>query len=39
MKHSAAMGRLGLEELAGHSGSAKTVARMLFNIISPEGKA
>jgi 3-deoxy-D-manno-octulosonic-acid transferase len=36
MKQSAVMGRLGLEELAGHSGSAKTVATMLYDVVSPE---
>lgn len=34
-EQSAAMGKLGLDELATHSGSAHEVARVLFNSVSP----
>ncbi|MCX5872292.1 MAG: 3-deoxy-D-manno-octulosonic acid transferase [Deltaproteobacteria bacterium] len=39
VKHSMKLGSLGREELARHSGSAKTTAHLLFDLVSPAEKA
>lgn len=38
VKYSMNLGSLGREELAKHSGSARTTARLLFDLVSPAGK-